>query len=99
MYGIIGSAVCLGILGVQLIKRKRLNSQRGTPIQFSPKNSSITRYLVGGIMFGLGWALVGACPGPLFTLVGYGYGSILIVIAGSLLGTFSYGILRSKLPH
>ena len=59
----------------------------------------ITGSIVGGTIFGLGWALVGACPGPMFVLLGYGYYVILLVIAGALLGTFIYGILRPKLPH
>lgn len=99
MYGIIGSAVTLGIIITQLIKRKGLNSTEGYPIRFSPKNMSITRYLVGGAIFGLGWALAGACPGPMFVLVGFGYWPIVIVVVGALLGTFTYGALRSKLPH
>lgn len=99
MYGIIGSAVLLGIVTVQLIKRRRSNDMYGNPILINPKNMSISRYLAGGIFFGLGWALVGACPGPMFILLGYGYWPILIVIAGAVLGTYSYGILRNRLPH
>ena len=63
------------------------------------KNRSFARYILGGTLFGLGWALVGACPGPLFALLGAGYFSIIIVILGALLGTFTYGLLRNKLPH
>ncbi|MDO6490833.1 MAG: DUF6691 family protein [Cellulophaga sp.] len=99
MYGIIGSAVGLGIIITQLIKRYKLKSIHGEEIKFIPKNKSISRYLFGGIIFGLGWALAGACPGPMFTLVGAGFAPILIVIAFSILGTFLYGILRDKLPH
>jgi uncharacterized protein len=71
----------------------------GDPVKFNPKNMSIVRYLVGGTIFGLGWALVGACPGPMFVLIGQGYLIILLVILGALLGTFAYGLLRDKLPH
>ena len=99
MYGVIGTAVILGVLIVQIIKRTQMKNLKGERINFKPKDMSITRYLAGGILFGLGWALVGACPGPMFVLLGYGYFSLLIVIFGALLGTFVYGILRPKLPH
>jgi len=99
MYGVIGSAVILGALLVQLIKRTGLNDIKDAPIKFSPKNMSITRYLAGGTFFGLGWALVGACPGPMFILIGFGYYALLIVLFGAIMGTFAYGLLRDKLPH
>ena len=99
MYGIIGSALVLGMIGVQLIKKKKLKTFSGDPIYFIPKEKSFKRYMFGGIIFGLGWALAGACPGPIFTLIGAGYLPILVVFAGALLGTFLYGILKEKLPH
>ena len=99
MYGIIGSALFIGIIIVQLIKRFKIKSFYGEKINFHPKAKSFSRYMFGGIIFGLGWALAGACPGPMFTLVGAGYSSILIVIIASLLGTFLYGLLKEKLPH
>jgi len=99
MYGIIGSALVLGVLIVKLIKRNKLKSFFGEQIQIPPKEKSISRYLIGGIIFGLGWALVGVCPGPMFVLVGAGYLPVLIVIASALVGTLIYGILRNKLPH
>ncbi len=99
MYGIIGSAVILGILVVQLIKRFKIKSFYGEQIIFTPKEKSIKRYIIGGIIFGLGWALAGACPGPMFTLVGAGFSSILIVIAAAMFGTYLYGVLKDKLPH
>jgi uncharacterized membrane protein YedE/YeeE len=99
MYGIIGSAVLLGVIGVALIKKYRLKSTDGTPITFSPKDMSIPRYLIGGTIFGLGWAMTGACPGPMYTLIGGGFEVILVVLASALLGTFTYGLLRKKLPH
>lgn len=99
MYGVIGSAVVLGVIIVQLIKKSKLADINGNEIIVPPKNKSIVRYLLGGILFGLGWALVGACPGPMFILLGFGYTSILIVIGGAILGTFVYGILRNHLPH
>lgn len=99
MYGIIGSALILGIIGVQLIKRNKLKSFFGETIKIEPKEKGIWQYLYGGIIFGLGWALAGACPGPIYTLIGAGYVSILVVLAGALLGTFLYGLLQKKLPH
>lgn len=99
MYGIIGSALFLGVIGIQIIKRKNLKSFFGQRITFIPKEKSFSRYMYGGIIFGLGWALAGACPGPIFTLIGAGFMPILIVFAGSLFGTFLYGLIRKKLPH
>tara|TARA_B100001765_G_C19191109_1_gene200968 strand:- start:173 stop:472 length:300 start_codon:yes stop_codon:yes gene_type:complete len=99
MYGIIGSALFLGVIGVQVIKKKNLKSFFGQPINFVPKDKSFSRYMFGGIIFGLGWALAGACPGPIYVLAGAGYWPILVVFAGAMLGTFLYGLLRNKLPH
>ncbi|WP_299215145.1 DUF6691 family protein [uncultured Aquimarina sp.] len=99
MYGIIGSAVGLGIIVIQLIKRFRVKSIYGEKISIAPKEKSYSRYILGGIIFGLGWALAGACPGPMFVLAGAGYLPILIVIAASIVGTFLYGLLKDKLPH
>ncbi|CAN5302653.1 YeeE/YedE thiosulfate transporter family protein [soil metagenome] len=99
MYGIMGSALLLGILGTQVIKKKRTNSFFGEPIKISPKEKGFTRYMVGGVIFGLGWALAGACPGPIYTLIGAGYVSIVIVFLAALLGAFIYGISRKNLPH
>lgn len=99
MYGIIGSAVVLGAIMVQLMKRSGMKDIDDNEIVLADKNKSIIRYLFGGTLFGLGWALVGACPGPLFALLGAGYWTILIVILGAILGTFVYGLLRNKLPH
>lgn len=99
MYGIIGSAVVLGALIVQFIKRTKMNSIEGEDISLPAKKMSIIRYFAGGTLFGLGWALVGACPGPLFALLGAGYWSITIVILAAILGTFLYGLLRNYLPH
>jgi len=99
MYGIIGSALVIGIIVVQSIKRFKIKSFYSENIHFNPKAKSFSRYMFGGIIFGLGWALAGACPGPMFTLVGAGYVPILIVIVASILGTFLYGLLKDKLPH
>ncbi|MGB5437840.1 MAG: DUF6691 family protein [Maribacter sp.] len=99
MYGIIGSAVLLGILAVAFIKRTGLKSFEGQTINIAPKEKGFTRYLLGGSIFGLGWALAGACPGPMYILVGTGVFSMLIVIAAAILGTFVYGLVKDKLPH
>lgn len=99
MYGIIGSAVILGAILVWLIKKSKLKSTEGSVIDLPPKDRVITRYLVGGMIFGLGWALAGACPGPMYVLVGTGVISMLIVIAAAVLGTFIYGLLKDSLPH
>jgi len=99
MYGIIGVAVVSSVIIVQLIKRYKIKDRKGNPIQFAPKNKSVPRYLFGGIIFGLGWALTGACPGPMYVLVGTGAFTILIVILFALIGTLLYGLLRKKLPH
>ena len=99
MYGIIGSAVGLGILQNQIIRRYRVKSFFGEEIIYAPKDPGFKRYMFGGIFFGLGWALAGACPGPMYTLVGAGYGSILLVLLSAVYGTYVYGILRKRLPH
>lgn len=99
MYGVIGSAVLLGIIAIQIIKRKQIKTFDGQKPELADKQKSIFRYLFGGTIFGLGWALVGACPGPMFILLGYGYVSLLVVIVSAVLGTFLYGLFREKLPH
>jgi uncharacterized membrane protein YedE/YeeE len=99
MYGIMGSALFLGVIGVQVIKHNNIKAFGGDDMPLIPKDRSVSRYLYGGILFGLGWALSGACPGPMYVLAGAGYVSIFIVIAGAIFGTFLYGLLRKKLPH
>jgi uncharacterized protein len=99
MYGLMGTALVTGIVFVQFIKRKKVKDVAGNPILIPNKDKTVPRYLIGGILFGLGWALAGACPGPMFVLAGAGYYPILVVILGALLGTFAYGLLKNKLPH
>ena len=99
MYGIIGSAVFLGALFVWLFKVFGVKNIEGNQIYLIPKDSGFIRYIVGGTVFGFGWALAGACPGPLYVLFGTGVISMLIVIAAAVFGTFVYGVLKSKLPH
>ena len=99
MFGIILSAIAAGIIIVQVIKRGHVKSIEGKEIVIQDKNKSIPRYLIGGFIFGLGWALAGVCPGPMFILLGSGYTVLLVFLAFALLGTFVYGIVRHKLPH
>jgi len=99
MYGIIGTAVILGSLMTWFIKKSKLKTMHGELIQFKDKNKSVARYLLGGILFGLGWAMTGACPGPMFTIVGHGVWTMLVVIASAVFGTYAYGLLQSRLPH
>ena len=99
MYGIIGSAVFLGIVFLWILKKGNIKSIEGNPIHLPPKQRSFARYILGGSIFGLGWALAGACPGPMYVLLGTGVWSMLIVILAALLGTFVYGFLKDQLPH
>jgi len=99
MYGIIGTAVTIGIIGVALIKKFKIRDFHGNPITFYPKEKSFTRYLLGGTIFGLGWALSGACPGPMVVSIGYGYLTMAVVFLFAIIGTFLYGYFRDKLPN
>ena len=99
MYGIIGTAVILGVIGVALIKKFKIRDITGNPISFYPKDKSVMRYLIGGTIFGLGWALSGACPGPMVVNIGYGYLTMIVVFVFAIIGTYLYGIVKDKLPH
>lgn len=99
MYGIIMVAIATGIVGLQFIKRNKLKNIKGEVIAIQDKESGSLRYWIGGILFGLGWALVGSCPGPIFILIGAGFLPIPIVLLGALLGTFLYGLFKDKLPQ
>jgi uncharacterized membrane protein YedE/YeeE len=99
MYGLMGTAVVLGSIAVFLIKKFRIKDYTGNPIVFQDKDKSFPKYIIGGTIFGLGWALTGACPGPMFVNVGHGYFGMLIVIFGALLGTYLYGVIKDRLPH
>ena len=99
MYGIIGVAVVVGAIMHALIKKSGLKNLYGEIISFKDKPKTYIASIVGGTFFGLGWALTGACPGPLYVLLGQGNLVILVVIASALLGSLTYGALRNKLPH
>lgn len=99
MYGIIGTAVVLGVVGVWIIKKLKLADIHGERITFNPKEMGFYRYFLGGSIFGLGWALGGACPGPMVVSVGYGVLSMVVVFFFSIVGTFIYGEIRDRLPH
>tara|TARA_R110002033_G_scaffold51571_4_gene98644 strand:- start:999 stop:1415 length:417 start_codon:yes stop_codon:yes gene_type:complete len=99
MYGIIGSAVVTGIILLLISKKIKITNTEGSTLRVPLKDRGFTRYIIGGTIFGLGWALCGACPGPMYILVGTGAFSILIVIAAALLGTYVYGLIKDKLPH
>ncbi|PHR71916.1 MAG: transporter [Lutibacter sp.] len=99
MYGIMGSALGLGIILVQSIKKFNIKSFYGEKIEFQTKEKGFKRYMFGGILFGLGWALAGACPGPIYTLIGVGSLPMLVVLVSAIFGTFLYGLFKDKLPH
>ena len=100
LYGIMGSAFAVAAISVQIIKRKGIRAMDGSEIIIPPKvMGSGTRYWLGGTFFGIGWALSGACPGPMFALVGNGVLVILVAIVSAVAGTYTYGVLRPKLPH
>jgi len=100
MYGIIGSAIATAAVSIFVIKKSGLTSASGETIAI-PKKALDTgaRYAIGGTIFGLGWALTGACPGPLFALVGNGVSVMAVAVLTALLGTWVYGLLRPRLPH
>jgi uncharacterized protein len=99
MYGIIGLAAVVGVLTVMIIRVFRLRAPGGGPMNLEGKPFNRIGNFVGGAIFGFGWALTGACPGPLYALVGAGYWTVLVALLFAMLGALSYGYLRPKLPH
>jgi uncharacterized membrane protein YedE/YeeE len=100
MYGIIGSAIATAAISIEVIKRIQLKSASGERISIPRKElGSGIRYAAGGTIFGLGWALTGACPGPLFALIGNGVSVMVAAVVSALAGTWIYGWLRPRLPH
>ncbi len=99
MYGVIGSAVAIGAILMYLFKKEKIKTLYGNPIFVEPKKKGIARNLIGGTIFGLGWALGGSCPGPMYILLGKGVVAIIIVLFGAHLGAFLYHAVKHKLPH
>lgn len=100
MYLIMASAVATATVSLWVIRKFGIQSLEGEPIEVPPKTMGLgVRYAAGGTIFGLGWALVGACPGPMFALVGGGVPVMIVAIAAALVGTWVYGWLRPSLPH
>jgi uncharacterized membrane protein YedE/YeeE len=98
MYGVIGTAVTVGIISVAIIKRFKIKTLQGESIVIVPKQFNKGQ-IIGGLVFGLGWAMTGACPGPLFAQIGIGAGSVAITLLSALAGTWTYGYFKDKLPH
>lgn len=99
MYGVIISAILVGMVSLQIIKRSKAKTIKGKKIYLANKAHTYIRYILGGTIFGLGWAMTGSCPGPMITLMGYGASIYIVMFLSALLGTWTYGVLRSKLPH
>ena len=98
MYGVIGSAVAVGMISVWLIKKFNIKTIYGEQIEFHSKTFNKGQ-IFGGLLFGLGWAITGACPGPLFAQIGTGASVIVVTLISAIAGTWLYGYFRDKLPH
>ncbi|MBC7722826.1 MAG: YeeE/YedE family protein [Pedobacter sp.] len=98
MYGVIGTAVLVGMLSIFVIKKFNIKTFSGQPITFEDKKFNKGQ-IIGGLIFGIGWAITGACPGPLFAQIGSGFGVAIITFFSAIGGTWVYGLLREKLPH
>ena len=98
MYGVIGSAVVIGMISILLIKKLNIKTLSGEKIEL-PKKEFNKGQIYGGLIFGFGWALTGACPGPMFAQIGSGAGVVLVTLLSALAGTWVYGLTREKLPH
>ena len=100
MYGVLGSAFLTALLSLRLLKRLGARSRSGEAVGLAPKEMTRGhRYWIGGAVFGMGWALCGACPGPLFALIGTGRSVYIVTAMAALAGTWTYGFLRPHLPH
>ncbi|RYG01040.1 MAG: transporter [Chitinophagaceae bacterium] len=97
MYGVIGTAVIVGIISVWIIKKFRIKTIAGSDITFQPKTFNKGQ-IYGGILFGLGWAMTGACPGPLFAQISSGFVVVFVVLISAIAGTWVYGFLKERLP-
>ena len=99
MYGIIGVAVIVGAITIALMKKTKMKTLKETLVEYKPMKLNVKRHLMAGTIFGLGWALVGACPGPMFIMLGHGFLIFIVIIIGATLGTLTYGAVKDKLPH
>ena len=99
MYGVIGSAVMIGFVIMYFFKNQKIKTLEGQDIIVAEKKKGLSRNLIGGIIFGFGWALGGACPGPMFALIGKGAVPVIVVLFGAVLGAFAYHGVKHKLPH
>jgi uncharacterized membrane protein YedE/YeeE len=100
MYGLLATAILTAMVGTWLLRTMAAKALDGTPVGLVPKTFGRgTRYWAGGLLFGIGWAITGACPGPLFALVGSGSAVYGVAIVAAMAGTWSYGQLRPRLPH
>lgn len=98
MYGVIGTAVIVGVISVFIIKRFKIKTLSGDEIKIEPKTFNKGQ-IYGGLLFGFGWALTGACPGPLFAQIGSGFTVVSVTFLSAVFGTWMYGFLKDKLPH
>ncbi len=98
MYGVIGSAVAVGLISVLLIKKFNIKTMAGETVYIKPKTFNWGQ-VIGGLMFGFGWALTGACPGPLFAQIGAGFTVVIVTLLSAIAGTWFYGLIKNKLPH
>ena len=98
MFGVIGTAVVVGLISVQLIKKLNIKTLSGEAISINPKTYT-KGTIIGSLLFGFGWAITGACPGPLFAEIGSGFFSIFVTMLSALAGTWTYGYFQKRLPH
>lgn len=99
MYGIIGTAVILGAGIIYFMKHFNVRTLRGDLVEYTPMKLNVSRHILAGSIFGLGWAITGCCPGPMYVLIGNGYWIAALIMLGAIMGTFTYGLVRHKLPH
>lgn len=99
MYGIIGTAVVLGAGLIYAMKKLPIKTLDGKVLEYTPMPLNYKRHLIAGTIFGLGWAITGCCPGPMFVLIGNGFLFAIVIMASAVLGTFTYGVVKDKLPH
>jgi uncharacterized protein len=98
MYGVICSAIVVGLISLLIIKKLNIKSLDGKEIK--PEDKVFNKgHIIGGFIFGLGWAMTGACPGPLYALIGGGFSIIIVALLSAVLGTYVYGVMRERLPH